>query len=224
MRRSSAALAASSAAVIASTALGAGVAGAYVAATAVTPGVSIFSGNEVCTAGFVVRSASGTPGILTAGHCKKDSTVRVQQAGSKPKRVVIGEFERSTFDKPTLDLGWISLKGSSLPIRSAVLGKKAVAGVLTRDELERTKPRLCWQGQKSGLKCSAYKGLDENRAFVGAAPSPGDSGAPVYAVRRDGSVDAVGILLGTTRDDRGLVELIAPRLTDWDLSLVASAR
>lgn len=219
-RRIVTATALAAAATIAST----GVAGAYVSATSITPGVSIFSGNEVCTAGFIVRSAAGVPGLLTAGHCKKDRAVRVQQSGAKARRVTVGEFERATFDKATLDLGWISLRGSSLPIRSAVLGRKAVAGVLTRDELERTKPRLCWQGQRSGLKCSAYKGLDENRAFVAAAPSPGDSGAPVYAVRRDGSVDAVGILLGTTRDDRGLVELVAPRLAEWNLSLVASSR
>ncbi|GAA0992603.1 hypothetical protein GCM10009551_053670 [Nocardiopsis tropica] len=203
-------------------AIGTGDAGAYVVGKTVTPGMTIFSGSEVCTAGFMVRTESGASGILTAGHCKKADAVRVQTSQDKANRVVVGTFERVTFDKPTLDLAVVTLAKSPRPVRSAILGKTAVAGVLSKEEVQDRKPRLCWQGQRSGYKCSEYKGIEGNRVFLGDAPAKGDSGAPVFAVRSDGSVDAVGIMIGITRDNRGLVELIQPRLSEWKIKLVAS--
>lgn len=214
---------AAAAVVVAMTALtgvAGGRAGAFVSTPYLEPGVTIFSGNEYCTAGFVVAGAHGV-GILTAGHCHRQDTVRAQTLSGSGEvvRPQVGTFDRWRFT-PDLDLAVVGVDQSSLPVRPEISGAIPVTGTVSAQDLTAERPRMCLQGQTSGLVCGAYVWSDGRRAKFDVTPRSGDSGGPVFVESAYGaSARAVGELLGTTPDGHALVELIAPRLDAWGLRL-----
>ena len=214
------------------------------AAEAIGPGVGIkvspLDGSEAtsCTAGFLVRTKTGQPGLLSAGHCNEGGpgTVAIHHGALYP---TVGTFTASAYDaKRGTNIGFITVDHpDKIPLFSEVDGHP-VAGVADTVKVGDT---LCHFGSRSGEPmCGPVSATGKNTVSFAAAVSCGDAGGPAYRVRPDGTAEAVGILTtadDTTADDAtaadaetaceepqeiSTVQLIKPWLHTWQLTLVTS--
>lgn len=177
---------------------------------AIGPGIGIDvkyadgSGRIVCTAGFLVRTRTGTPGLLTAGHCNRpggQSTVTINYSRTGSNETV-GTFTETVVEGNAWDDDDIAL----ITLDNAKAIRACVRPVI----------------------------LSKNGKVGFAAPGGcGGSGGPVYSLRPDGTAMAVGVhVAGSNADDRepscdahrfSVAELIQPWLDKWGLTIVTAA-
>lgn len=209
-------------------------------ADAIGPGIGInitpsdHSAAISCTAGFLVRTKDGRPGLLSAGHCNKaggPGTVSVHHGGfySFP---TVGTFTESVYggnDWNDFDIGLIILDDADgIPLTSEVDGHP-VTGLADRIEIGDT---VCHFGIRSGEpRCGPVVASEDNKVRFTAAGTCGDSGGPAYRLRPDGTAEAVGIFIAVSNGDYSepkcdvpheysVAQLIKPWLAAWDLTLV----
>lgn len=211
------------------------------AAKAIGPGIGIDvasgegSENIICTAGFLVRTSDDRPALLSAGHCNKTGgagTVAIRHGGLF-KYPVIGTFTETIYDGNDwndFDIGLIALEPGKIPLSSEVDGQP-VAGLADRVEIGDT---LCHFGIRSGgAVCGPVAASEENKVRFTATARCGDSGGPVYKIRADGAIEAVGIFTAVSNGDYSeptcdgdhaysVAQLIKPWLAAWELRLVTT--
>lgn len=213
------------------------------ASTAIGPGAGIFveyadgSGGMGCTAGFLVRTATGEAGVLTAGHCNRPGgpgKVTMNLGGVLPYTTV-GTFSQTVSEgvhNEQHDIGLVVLGGDDVP-RSAAIGTSLpVSGVATNLRIGQ---ELCKFGMGSGeATCGQITEVTKSKVVFLAPGQCGDSGGPVYLNEGDGTVRAVGILIrggnpntpkpGCSAPARfSVAELIQPWLDKWRLTTVTTA-
>jgi hypothetical protein len=173
-----------------------------------------------CTAGFTVRTPNGAPGMLTAGHCRRDPVNDVVLQRTPTGDQVIGRYVRWEVTPGVHDMGLVDLAGSSVPLVSQVDGMR-VSRVMTAEDLRRERPELCKSGARTGLSCGPITDITETQVSFRAWDDLGDSGAPVYARQPDGTVAAVAILFAHSDDALGRIvhaSLVAPVMSAWGLT------
>lgn len=213
------------------------------AASAVGPGAGIYvdyadgSGGMGCTAGFLVRTATGQAGVLTAGHCNRPgelSRVTMNLGGVLPY-ATLGTFSQAINEgvhDEQHDIGLISLDGDNVPQIPAIAASVPVSGVAGTLQLGQ---QLCKFGMGSGADaCGQIVEITGSKVVFLASGQCGDSGGPVYLYETDGSVSAVGILIRggdrsapkagcATGAKFSVAELVRPWLDKWRLSAVTAA-
>jgi hypothetical protein len=211
-------------------------------ANSIGPGAGIYvdypdgSGGMGCTAGFLVRTDKGLPGLLTAGHCNRPhelSKVTMNLSGILPY-TTLGTFTRTVNEgsrNEQHDIGLIALDGDVVPETSAIAASLPVSGVTTDLRIGQ---QLCKYGMSSGKEeCGQVLDVSDSKVVFAATGQCGDSGGPVYLVQSDGTASAVGI------DIRGgnplhpkagcsipakfsVAELVQPWLQKWNLTAVTN--
>lgn len=173
-----------------------------------------------CTAGFTVRTPSGAPGMLTAGHCRRDPVNDTVLQRTPTGDRFIGRYVRWEVIPGVHDMGLVDLAGSSVPLVSDVDAMR-VTRVMNVEDLRREQPQLCKSGARTGLSCGPITSVTETQVSFRAWDDLGDSGAPVYARHPDGTVAAVGILYAHSDDVFGRIvhaSLVAPVMANWGLA------
>jgi hypothetical protein len=202
----------------------------------ISPGVGLatydpaVSEGNTCTAGFLVRRASGEPALLSAGHCDEGGRVEIKLSGSY---TTVGTFTSSIHQGDVAedsDIGVVSLT-PGLPINPAVAGVEHVTGAT--DQLKKGEI-LCKFGLATDRQCGPITDITASKVTFAAATQCGDSGGPVYAINPDGSVTAVGITIRATESDSwaaspcdsdytlSVAELVQPWLHKWALTVLTS--
>lgn len=211
-------------------------------ASVLSPGVGIYieypdgSGGMGCTAGFLVRTSTGQPAFLTAGHCnrpRKASRVTMNLDGILPY-TTLGTFGRTVNEGTRAeqhDIGLIVLDGENVPQTSAIAASLPVSGV-TNDLW--VGEQLCKYGMSTGQEeCGQVLDITGSKVVFAATGQCGDSGGPVYAVQSDGTASAVGIDIrggnplnpkaGCTVPAKfSVAELVQPWLQKWNLTAVTN--
>ncbi|MBI2694395.1 trypsin-like serine protease [Mycobacterium nebraskense] len=212
------------------------------ASSAIGPGAGIYvqyadgSGGMGCTAGFLVRTSTGQPGVLTAGHCNgsgEASKVTMNLGGILPY-TTLGTFSQTVSEgvhNEQHDIGLIVLNGDSVPQNPAIGATLPVSGVTANLQ---TGQELCKFGMGSGeAACGQITEVTDSKVVFMAPGQCGDSGGPVYLNQGDGTVSAVGILIrgGDPHTKPGcsvpakfsVAELVQPWLDKWRLTAVTTA-
>ncbi|MGB7504023.1 MAG: hypothetical protein WA965_01125 [Mycobacterium sp.] len=173
-----------------------------------------------CTAGFTVRTPSGAPGMLTAGHCDRDPVNDTVLQRTPTGDRMIGHYVRWEVIPGVRDIGLVDLAGSSVPLVSQVDAMN-VSRVMSADDVRREQPQLCKSGARTGVSCGPVTAVTDTQVSFRAWDDLGDSGAPVYARQVDGTVAAVGILFAHSDDVFGRIvhaTLVAPVMAEWGLA------
>lgn len=208
------------------------------AAATVGPGTAIAvsyadgTGGMACTAGFLVHTNTGQRALLTAGHCNKPGeTSKVSINSAAESYVTVGTFTQTVSEGTRgedHDIGLITLEADKVPQTAAITASMPVSGVA--DELQLGQ-QLCKFGMKTGrVECGQITDVTDSKVVFLAASQCGDSGGPVYLIRRDGAA-AVGIhIRGGRQNDPNpgcstpatfsVAELVRPWLEQWGLSVV----
>jgi hypothetical protein len=211
-------------------------------AKAIGPGIGINispadgSENISCTAGFLVHTKDDRPALLSAGHCNKPggpAAVAIRQGGIF-KYPFVGTFTVTIYygnDWNDFDIGLIALDPpGKIPLTAEIDGQPVV-GLAERVEIGDT---VCHFGIRSGgAVCGPVVTSEENKIRFAATAKCGDSGGPVYKVRPDGSVEAVGIFTAVSNGDYSeptcdgphiysVAQLIKPWLAAWELTLATA--
>ncbi|MGD1174035.1 S1 family peptidase [Mycobacterium seoulense] len=213
------------------------------ASSAVGPGTGIYvqyadgSGGMGCTAGFLVRTSTGQPGVLTAGHCNRPgeaSNVTMNLGGTLPY-ATLGTFSQTVSEgvhNEQHDIGLIVLNGDNVPQNPAIGAALPVSGVATGLEPGQ---ELCKFGMGTGkATCGPITEITDSKVVFQAPGQCGDSGGPVYLDQGDGTVRAVGILIrgGDPSTPKpgcavpakfSIAELVQPWLAKWGLTAVTAA-
>ena len=190
--------------------------GAYLVSTSLAGNGQPFQ----CTAGFTVRTPSGAPGMLTAGHCDRDPVNDTVLQRTPTGDRMIGHYVRWEVTPGGRDIGLVDLAGSSVPLVSQVDAMN-VSRVMSADDVRREQPQLCKSGARTGVSCGPVTAVTETQVSFRAWDDLGDSGAPVYARQADGTVAAVGILFAHSDDVFGRIvhaTLVAPVMAEWGLA------
>ncbi|OBH10734.1 trypsin-like serine protease [Mycobacterium sp. E1747] len=212
------------------------------ASSAIGPGAGIFveyadgSGGMGCTAGFLVRTAAGQTGVLTAGHCNRPggpAKVTMNLGGVLPYTTV-GTFSQTVSEgvhNEQHDIGLVILNGDIVPQSAAIGASLPVSGVATNLQIGQ---ELCKFGMGSGeATCGPITEVTKSKVVFLAPGRCGDSGGPVYLHEGDGTVRAVGILIrggipntpkpGCSAPARfSVAELVRPWLDKWRLTTVTA--
>lgn len=173
-----------------------------------------------CTLGFVVNGPQGVA-ALTAGHCRLDPTNSAVLQRTPGGDVVVGRYLWSQIDRGVRDVALVSL--GAVPVVPA-LDSRPITKVLTANQLRTPGMVLCKSGARTGETCGPLTAVTKTTVSFRSWDDYGDSGAPVYTYRPDGSVAAVAILHGHTDDAWGRVvhaTLVAPVLEDNGLTLLS---
>ncbi|AEF34593.1 conserved hypothetical protein [Mycolicibacter sinensis] len=212
------------------------------AAKTIGPGIGINvtptdgSDNISCTTGFLVRTKDDRPALLSAGHCNKPggpAAVAIRHGGLY-KYPVVGTFTETIYDGNDwndFDIGLIDLdRPGKIPLTSEIDGHPVV-GLGERVEIGET---VCHFGIRSGgAMCGPVVAGEENKIRFAATAKCGDSGGPVYRIRPDGAIEAVGIFTAVSNGDYSeptcdgphaysVAQLIKPWLNAWELTLVTA--
>ena len=212
------------------------------AASAIGPGAGIYvdyadgSGGMGCTAGFLVRTSTGQPAVLTAGHCNRPgepSKVTMNLGGILPY-ATLGKFSQTASEGvhgEHHDIGLIALSGDNVPQSSAIAASLPVSGVATGLQIGQ---QLCKFGMTSGEPaCGQILDVTESKVMFLAPGQCGDSGGPVCLMQSDGTASAVGIYIrgGNPKNPTAgcsapakfsVAELVQPWLDKWGLTAVVT--
>lgn len=209
------------------------------AAEAIGPGVGInvtadgSSEATSCTAGFLVQTKTGQPGLLSAGHCNKpggSGAVSIHHGALYP---TVGTFAESVYDARTgNNIGLITLNDpGKIPLTSEIDGLP-VTGLAERVEVGDT---VCHLGSRSGEPlCGPVAAAEKDKVRFTASGTCGDAGGPAFRMRPDGTAEAVGILTVVSDDEdpeaaceapneSSVAQLIKPWLDAWQLTLVTTS-
>lgn len=177
------------------------------------PVAGLLVGGSRCSAGFVVRTPAGTPGLLTAGHCTRSAGPARAAGSGAPLGTV-----RSSRYGPGGDWGVVDLTVTpstlASPARHATGGSAPVRAA-DADALAVGAP-VCRSGATTGRRCGVVVDVDVTANYgagpidglvaISACSEPGDSGGPVTVGDR-----AAGLLSGGTGDcASGGVSLVQP--------------
>lgn len=203
---------------------------------AISPGVGLATydatgtDGKTCTAGFLVRTKTGQPAMLTAGHCDEGGPVDVNLGGSYTE--IGGAFTVSVHQgdmHEDSDIGLVSV-AAGLPTNPAIGGVEPVTGATGKLEMGEM---LCKFGLITDRQCGPVTKITPTKVFFTATVQCGDSGGPVYAVKPDGRVTAVAITIRESMGDQtppvcgspypeSVAELIQPWLNKWALTVLRS--
>lgn len=212
------------------------------AAATIGPGVGIAvryadgSGANGCTAGFLVHTSAGQPGLLTAGHCNRPggpgkAAINYSGTGSY---ATVGTFTETVVEGNAWedhDVALIALENNgTIPLTSDIAGVDIVTGVASNAAVG---DQLCKFGMRTAKQCGPVVISTASKVAFAAPTACGDSGGPVYAIASDGTATAVGVLVaGSNADDSesncaaktrfSVAELIQPWLDKWHLTAVTT--
>ena len=203
-----------------------------------TPGMSIYSGtlgdpSTVCTAGFLVtqwvKEGPKRRGMLTAGHCyrpREDSPLAYFKDPSWKSRQM-GEFSKQEYEE---DRDGNSIRDAALvilttPKSTGLIGNVVkLSDALPVDEIAVGDEACMWGGTTNTpgkTPCGKIVDVTLDRIVVsGLSAQRGDSGAPVWSPRPDGTNAAIGMVSSAGKeDDLVRVMPLYPILERWDLSV-----
>lgn len=170
---------------------------------------------EQCTAGFVAFNAKRAPMLFTAGHCNVGTKVMMKSmttgADVQVGEMVVSRFEGSSGDDA--DIAVMRPLGTTSLV-STVDGT-AVSGVLR----PREGTLVCMMGATSGRSCGPVLQSTDTKIKFRGEVSNGDSGGPVWAYGDRGEALAVGIVIRQSDEGYPVVELLAPWMREFDLSI-----
>lgn len=171
---------------------------------------------EQCTAGFVVRNVNRVPLLFTAGHCNVGERVMMRSADTG-RQVQVGEIVVSQYDGNAgedTDIAVMRPTGT-VPLVSTVDGLP-VTGVLSTPFNGLT---LCMRGATTGRSCGPVTEFSDTKVKFAARVDNGDSGGPVWAMTKDGSALAVGIVIRQASEGLPIAELVAPWMRRYNLDV-----
>ena len=178
----------------------------------VKPSISIRVDEDTrCTLGFVFADSAGLAFGLTAKHCGDKGDEVTTERGTHIGTVTLQAPGDTDVEMIAID--------SPLPVYTDVDQIGKVAGIITHEDLKVTRPLLCKKGARTGLSCGPLITAEPGWFSFAAQTDHGDSGAPVYALTRQGTLLAAGILEGSNKERPGEVVAtpVAPFLEAWEL-------
>lgn len=180
----------------------------------VKPAIEIGVGpTKLCTLGYVFANKSGKAVGLTAKHCGDTGSAVTTARGTKIGKVIAKAPGETDVSMIAID--------TPLPVYTDVDQIGRVTGAISIDEMRTTQPLLCKKGATTGLSCGPLKQIDAGWFSFSAQSAAGDSGAPVYALTRRGTLLAAGVLEGQSKEHPGEIVAtpVAPFMQAWELSL-----
>jgi hypothetical protein len=207
-------------------------------APALAPGVGIGiydadgRPTDTCTAGWLVRDATGQPGVLTAGHC--DDGGGVNYFNSTTGFQVVGWFTHQAYQGDHADEDDIAVLGiansaigpQDVPTDTRIIGIRPVTAPADDTHLAAGQ-QLCHYGlisgpQHGGPACGPITDVSATKVRFLAPVDRGDSGGPVYYRNADGTATPVGITIRAADQGGTIAELIGPWLKRWSLTVDSS--
>lgn len=200
-------------------------AAAYPKVTTLTPGAPIgtytAAGNRdgACTAGWLARTADGTPMMLTAGHCFSSGAGGQALLGldaDAGNYVKVGDADYVVDVPDSTDIAVVRVTGP-VTLDARVLERRPVSGVVAEVSPGDT---VCVYGSESGRNCGPVMRLTDGGGIqVDIQTRAGDSGSPVYRLGRSGVAQPVGLVRGALNGD-AVVQPIADVLRERELTLL----
>lgn len=182
--------------------------------TQLAPGVEYINvdRNITCTFGFKAKK-NNQVGYITAGHCGVPGETVAVKTPSGLQNVGTFTWSLGTPDGTTTAKADLAFIATPNPGTATVrLIDKAPAWTMEMSYLRAAAPDLCKVGPESGGTCGAVTKSDiiADTISFPAASLHGDSGSPIFARKKDGSLVAIAILSGSPKGepDRVLGQLI----------------
>lgn len=203
--------------VVASLLAAAALASAGIASAGPMPGIELLDDNSSCTAGFVAQGDDGGYYLLTSGHCDSHDGSQWTDIFETP----LGRITASENNGADRDAAIIRLDPQAGRPNGRIAGRYPVADVLRADQIQ-VGMTICKVGAQTNETCGPVTAVNGNLVETGVFSTIGDSGSPGFVVNPDGTVSAVGILMGGPEDDDSSTDfvLVDPILRQWGLHLV----
>ncbi|BAX94571.1 S1 family peptidase [Mycobacterium shigaense] len=187
------------------------------AAAPPAPGIQVSDEILKCTAGFAATGNDGGYYMLTSGHCDshRDSLWKYEE------NVPLGKISASEEEGDRKDAAAIRLdRGVGRPVGD--VGGRRVRDVWGAAQIQPGTP-FCKLGAITGETCGAIKNIDGEVVEASVYALNGDSGSAGFVKNDDGTVSAVGILMGslTSDDNTTYFVLVQPLLDRWGLRILA---
>jgi hypothetical protein len=191
-------------------------AGTAQAAAPPMPGIQVTDENFKCTAGFAARGSDGGYYLLTSGHCDHHDGSLWKYEQDVP----LGKITVSEEDGNLRDAAGIRLD-PDVGKPAADVGGRRVRDVFSAAQVKVGTP-FCKLGAITGETCGAIKNLDGEVVEASVYALPGDSGSAGFVDNGDGTVSAVGILMGSLEGDNNTTYfvLVRPLLDRWGLRIL----
>jgi hypothetical protein len=191
-------------------------AGTAQAAAPPTPGIQVTDENFKCTAGFAARGNDGSYYLLTSGHCDHHDGSLWKYEQDVP----LGKITVSEEDGNLRDAAGIRLD-PEVGKPAGDVGGRRVRDVFSAAQIKAGTP-FCKLGAITGETCGAIKNLDGEVVEASVYALPGDSGSAGFVDHGDGTVSAVGILMGSLEGDNNTTYfvLVRPLLDRWGLRIL----
>lgn len=191
-------------------------AGTALAAAPPAPGIQVTDEILKCTAGFAARGNDGGYYFLTSGHCDshQDSLWKYEE------NVPLGKISASEEEGDRKDAAVIRLNPSvGKPVGD--IGGRRVRDVWGAAQIQVGTP-FCKLGAITGETCGVIKSIDGEVVEASVYALNGDSGSAGFVNNDDGTVSAVGILMGSLNGDDNTTYfvLVQPLLDRWGLRVL----
>ncbi|MGI6797765.1 hypothetical protein [Gordonia sihwensis] len=165
-----------------------------------------YEGDGSCSAGWIVNDGAREY-MYSAGHCApKGARAMLGHGRESLGKVVISQSDERTNSgsDPVYDVAAIELENDDAT--NLVPGFGEAKRLMSKDELLSARPDLCVVGQRTGLSCGSFEGIQDNgtNILLRVPVDHGDSGGAVFAVTSSGEVVAVGTMIGFLKEDRGM--------------------
>ena len=181
------------------------------------PGMRVVDENMSCTASFAARGDDGSYYFLTSGHCDAHNGAGWTYGPNIP----LGTITASENEGGNRDAAIIRLD-PSIGMPTGDIGGRPVHGVYSSDEIKVGVP-LCKLGAVTGETCGAVTSVHDDGVIEASVFSlNGDSGSPGFVKNLDGTVGAVGTLMGSPdgNDNISYFVPVSPLLDKWGLRLL----
>lgn len=191
-------------------------AGTALAAAPPTPGIPVTDENLKCTAGFAAQGKDGGYYLFTSGHCDHHDGA----PWNSEQAVPLGKITASEEEGDRRDAAIIRLDpGIGRP--AGDVGGRRVRDVWNAAQVKVGAP-FCKLGAITGETCGAIKNVDGEVVEASVYAQPGDSGSAGFVDNGDGTVTAVGILMGSLEgdDNTTFFVLVQPLLARWGLRIL----
>lgn len=186
-------------------------------ADAPQPGMPVEDESSSCTASFAAQGDDGGFYLMTSGHCDHhDGSVWTYAGGAPLGRITASENDGANKDAAIIRLD----PAAGAPIGD--VGGRPVRGVFGAGEIQAGMP-FCKLGAVSGETCGTVSSVEDDVVTASVFSLKGDSGSPGFVTNPDGTVTAVGILMGSPQGDDNTTYfvLVSPLLGKWGLRLIA---
>ncbi|MEB3022967.1 MULTISPECIES: chymotrypsin family serine protease [Mycolicibacter] len=171
-----------------------------------------------CTAGFLAKNRRGHAVLFSAGHCGQGEGTWLTMAAETGGDVPVAEFVVTEFEgiageatdiavlKPAKGVDATGKIGGQIPVSGSV------SSIAEGDT-------LCKMGAVTGLDCGPVVSVSASKVKFAATVEHGDSGGPVFIMRKNGTAAAVGLIIRKSGDALPIAELIGPWLDRWKLTV-----